>query len=115
MPPFDPQAPKAILPLHAYGYKGYFPVCPAGFQFVINARRRKDKQVDEYGNAYVRRIGPGSQPSEAIDVDAEDSATTRGAGRLYGAQLHLCELHALTMQSKAQTVHPRQLIEARLM
>ncbi|KAF8186852.1 hypothetical protein K438DRAFT_1765033 [Mycena galopus ATCC 62051] len=71
MPGFDPDQPRNILPLAAFGYTGYYP-------FVINTHRRKDKRVDEYGNAYARRIGAGSQPSEAINVDGSDEERTDG-------------------------------------
>ncbi|KAF8186554.1 hypothetical protein K438DRAFT_1765324 [Mycena galopus ATCC 62051] len=86
MPGFNPNQPRAILPLAAFGFIGHYAVCPPGLQFVINTNRRRDKKVDEYGNAYVRRIGPGCQPSEAIDVDelegeektAEEKESRRG-------------------------------------
>ncbi|KAF8184078.1 hypothetical protein K438DRAFT_1974671 [Mycena galopus ATCC 62051] len=78
MPSFDPNQTKIILPLAAFGHIGYFPVCPPGLQFVINAGRCRDRKVDIYGNTYVRRIGPGSQPSEAINVDSLDGKSTDG-------------------------------------
>ncbi|KAF8198235.1 hypothetical protein K438DRAFT_1759625 [Mycena galopus ATCC 62051] len=72
MPAFNPNEPRIVLPLAAFGYIGYHPVCPPGLQFVITTGRRRDKQKDEYGNSYARRIGAGSQASEAINIDDSD-------------------------------------------
>ncbi|KAJ7118460.1 hypothetical protein C8R43DRAFT_960426 [Mycena crocata] len=55
--------------LAEYGYPaGKYTQPPAGFRFDLRLSAKLN--YDEYGNPPLIRVGPGSQPTEALDVDS---------------------------------------------